>query len=153
MRFKGESPVELNYFDLKEVSVVLHVQRLYCKQWCYYVFVAFEYHRISCIWCVDPHVWPSIWLVSKPKVTYSFVPDLVFIQSNSIHLFYIYLHSPWKSTICVGKIYHFHRWNDVSEYRTLGEDTCGEGSEGVFLPPWLKEIEIISSHVGKYHLL
>lgn len=49
MRFKGESPVELNYFDLKEVSVVLHVQRLYCKQWCYYVFVAFEYHRISLI--------------------------------------------------------------------------------------------------------
>lgn len=50
MRFKGESPVELNYFDLKEVSVVLHVQRLYCKQWCYYVLLLLniiEYHAFG----------------------------------------------------------------------------------------------------------
>ena len=41
-----------------------------------------------------------------------------------------------------------------SNYRTLGEDTpAGKEGRGCSVPPWLKDIEMIRSHVGKYHLL
>ena len=40
-----------------------------------------------------------------------------------------------------------------SNYRTLGEDTpAAKEGRGCSVPPWLKDIEMIRSHVGKYHL-